>query len=392
MDDKKIIKPIQEKVSQHRVAVPDGLGKRVADALPTPIVWYKRKGLYGAAAAVAAIVIASYWFYTADKECSQQEPAQLLCAECTEHNNSTHFELNHTTCENIVTHNVAVKHNTPTLTQVREHIAPATTIEESEPTVLIAHIDDTQVVNNNEDTVSTDITTHNDINTDEPLISHCHNNDAYYDDKALESISKNCYNDKQQSSFLSFDATTSGQRTVVTPFTSRCQNGEVTFAHKMPFSMRALFEKRFGRWGVGVGMSYTYMVADYEVSHNILQGQQELHYVGIPLYASFEFARVGKFAFYTSLGGQIDMNTAGILREEPESGAYNFFDKLEFREEALQFSAQLRVGAAFEVTKHLDIFIEPVLGYYFDNNSKVHSIWNDSPLSTSIAFGVRTWF
>jgi hypothetical protein len=86
------------------------------------------------------------------------------------------------------------------------------------------------------------------------------------------------------------------------------------------------------------------------------------------------------------------MNTAGILREEPESGAYNYFDKLEFREEALQFSAQLRVGAAFEVTKHLDIFVEPVLGYYFDNNSKVHSIWNDSPLSTSIAFGVRTWF
>jgi hypothetical protein len=160
----------------------------------------------------------------------------------------------------------------------------------------------------------------------------------------------------------------------------------------MPFSMRALFEKRFGRWGVGVGLSYTYMVADYEITHNIRQGQQELHYLGIPLYASFEFARVAKFAFYTSLGGQMDINTAGIQREEPESGAYNYFDKLEFREEALQFSAQLRVGAAFEVTKHLDIFIEPVLGYYFDNNSKVHSIWNDSPLSTSIAFGVRTWF
>jgi hypothetical protein len=374
--------------------VPDGLWKRVADALPKPIVWYKRKSFYGAVAAIAAIVIATCWFYTADNDCSQQCQDQLICSNSTQHNESTHINSLLTTDEKIVADNISQNNHTTTLKQAHTpHTTPAP-VEVIEPTVLIAHIDDTQVVNNNEDAVSTDITTHNNnnINTDEPLIAHCHNNDAYYDDEALESISQNCYNDKLQSSFLSFDATTSGQRTVVTPFSSRCQNAEVTFAHKMPFSMRALFEKRFGRWGVGVGLSYTYMVADYEITHNIRQGQQELHYLGIPLYASFEFARVGKFAFYTSLGGQMDINTAGIQREEPESGAYNYFDKLEFREEALQFSAQLRVGAAFEVTKHLDIFIEPVLGYYFDNNSKVHSIWNDSPLSTSIAFGVRTWF
>ena len=392
MDDKKTIKPIQNKLSQHRVAVPDGLWKRVADALPKPIVWYKRKSFYGAVAAIAAIVIATCWFYTADNDCSQQCQDQLICSNSTQHNESTHIDSLLTTDEKILADNDIQDSHTTTLKQAHTPHTTAAPVEVIEPTVLIAHIDDTQVVNNNEDTVSTDITTHNNINTDEPLIAHCHNNDAYYDDEALESISQNCYNDKQQSSFLSFDATTSGQRTVVTPFSSRCQNGEVTFAHKMPFSMRTLFEKRFGRWGVGVGLSYTYMVADYEITHNIRQGQQELHYLGIPLYASFEFARVGKFAFYTSLGGQMDINTAGIQREEPESGAYNYFDKLEFREEALQFSAQLRVGAAFEVTKHLDIFVEPVLGYYFDNNSKVHSIWNDSPLSTSIAFGVRTWF
>ncbi len=391
MDDKKTIKPIQDKLSQHRVAVPDSLWKRVEEALPTPIVWYRRKGFYAAVAAIAGVVIGLYWLYTGDNDCRLQEPAQLICVDCAEHNVSTHIDSLLTTDENILVDNISLSNHTPTHTHTPKRHTASASIDNHEPAVLIANNEDTQAINHNEDTVSTDMTLYN-INTDEPLTAHCNDTEVYYDDMALESIAHKCHGNKCQSSFLSFDATTSGQRTVVTPFSSRCDNAQVTFAHKMPFSMRALFEKRFGRWGVGVGLSYTYMVADYEVSNNIRQGQQELHYIGIPLYASFEFARVGKFAFYTSLGGQMDINTAGILREEPESGAYNRFDKLEFREEALQFSAQLRVGAAFEITQHLDIFLEPVLGYYFANESKVHSIWHDTPLSASIALGVRTWF
>lgn len=390
MDDKKTIKPIQDKLSQHRVAVPDSLWKRVEEALPTPIVWYRRKGFYGAVAAIAAIVIATCWFYTAENDFTQHEPAQHICANDTELGDSLHIESNHTTNEPTVVNKIIETYSASLLTITEEQPIVSVPAETIEPEILIANNDDTQPADNNKDTVSTNITTP-DIDTDKPLIAHCNDNESYYDNTAIESIGKNCKK-KQQSSFLSFDATTSGQRTVVTPFSSRCDNAQVTFAHKMPFSMRALFEKRWGRWGVGLGLSYTYMVADYEVSNNIRQGQQELHYIGIPLYASFEFARVGKFAFYTSLGGQMDINTAGILREEPESGAYNRFDKLEFREEALQFSAQLRVGAAFEITQHLDIFLEPVLGYYFANESKVHSIWHDTPLSASIALGVRTWF
>lgn len=392
MDDKKIIKPIQDKLSQHRVSVPDSLWKRVANTLPAHIVWYKRKGLYGAVAAIAAIAII-ICCYVANNDRLHCEPSQHICANRTVYQDSAHVESNHNINKQNVINNIIETEQNTLLTKTPKRTTPsvAVAVKPIEPTVLTAENNDTRPINQKEDTVSNDITAH-DIITNDPVIAHYNNDESYYDDKALESIGKNYHKNKDQSSFLAFDATTSGQRTVVTPFSSRCYNGEVTFAHKMPFSMRALFEKRFGRWGLGVGLSYTYMVADYEMTHNIRQGKQELHYVGIPLYASFEFARVGKFAFYTSLGGQVDINTAGIHRELPESNAYEHFDKLEFRDKALQFSAQLRVGAAFEITKHFDIFIEPVLGYYFANGSKVHSIWHDTPLSTSIAFGVRTWF
>lgn len=121
-------------------------------------------------------------------------------------------------------------------------------------------------------------------------------------------------------------------------------------------------------------------------------GKQELHYVGIPLYASFEFARLGDFSFYGALGGQMDINTAGILFENPSSYAYKCIEERHFRDKTLQFSAQARVGAAYEIVEHFDIFVEPVLGYYFDTPSHVHSLWSDSPLTVNVALGVRAWF
>ena len=63
MDDKELIKLIRDKLLRHRVAVSDDLWSRVSDALPSPVVWYKRKRLYAAVAAVAVLIIASVWLW-----------------------------------------------------------------------------------------------------------------------------------------------------------------------------------------------------------------------------------------------------------------------------------------------------------------------------------------
>ena len=61
MDDKELIKLIRDKLSHHRVDVSDDLWSRVSDALPSTTVWYKRKPLYAAVAAVAVLVVVSVW-------------------------------------------------------------------------------------------------------------------------------------------------------------------------------------------------------------------------------------------------------------------------------------------------------------------------------------------
>ncbi|MBR3950633.1 MAG: PorT family protein [Bacteroidaceae bacterium] len=390
MDEKKTIKTIQDKLSQHRVAVPDNLWERISENMPSPIVWYKHRTFYGAAAAIACIVIATCCLYTTNNT-SIQESEQLICTNRTQPQDSA---CNRVTC--LATENNIEENKIETTTQslhtnVPKKHTPSKTETNTQLNTFIANSNNNTPNNNIKDKTATD-NVKNNYNAQTPPITSGDDNELYYDDMALKAIEEKCNKRKGNSVLLSFDATTSVERKVVTPMSFRCYEGDLTFIHKMPFTMRALVEKRFGRWGVGVGASYTYMVSDYELSNKMRMGKQELHYIGIPLYASFEFARVGKFAFYTAIGGQLDINTAGSHKELPESCAYKYFDEWDFRDKKLQFSAQLRLGAAFEITKHLDVFVEPILGYYFANDSKIHSLWHDAPLSASIALGIRTWF
>lgn len=392
MEDKKMKKPLQDKLLHHRVDVPNDLWLRVSDALPSPIVWYKRRRFYVAAAIVALLLVAVKCLYDFTAP-AIHESETLICKECSAVKESM---LTSMIVEENATPLIA-ENATVELHEEKERVAIASSSAMSQ---CVAEVHQRNENLQSDDHAPALAMLGNDTSCDD-LSASCQSDTMYasyfeskrvcFDDVAISSVNKESGSRDDHTCFFAFDANTSARNTVVTPYSLRSSSGQLTFTHRMPFTVRALFEKRFGRWGVGTGVSYTYMGAEYEDSNNYRKGLQQLHYIGIPLYASFEFARIDKFAFYTSLGGQMDINTAGIHRESAGSIASQYFDEVVFREEALQFSLQLRVGAAYEIVDHLDIFIEPVLGYYFANTSTVHSRWNDTPFTASFAMGLRAW-
>ena len=388
MEDKKLKQTIQDKLSHHRVDVSDKLWVRVSDALPSPIAWYKRTSTYVAAAALVALVLALWWLYD-DTAIAPQDSEHSLYVACDSADVAISPIESPIAPQVITAEHVNELTPEPNIQNVKK--APiATPTPPVAQDVWVAEVTQQQETSVTEDSVT----------CGESLYC-CHADSMYkifndatmpcYDNVAINHIKKNSIADNRGSLFLAFHANTSARNTVVSPYTFRCQEKEMTFVHRMPFSVRALLEKRFGRWGVGAGLAYTYMAAEYESSDNVRKGLQQLHYIGVPLYVSFEFARIGDFAFYTALGGQLDVNTAGVQHEADGSVASQYFEDIEFRDKLLQLSLQLRVGAAYEITEHLDIFVEPVVGYYFDNDSKIHSRWQDSRWNTSIGLGIRAW-
>ncbi len=215
---------------------------------------------------------------------------------------------------------------------------------------------------------------------------------SQYDSQALAAIIHSVGKPALPSHWLSVKANAMRADVAPVQYVMRSGMQEIIYRHKMPLSVTASFEKRFGRWGIGTGVSYTFMTSDYEMADNERLGTQTLHYLGIPLYASFNIAKVKRFSFYVSAGGEADFNIAGIQKESIESLAYETMKEKKVCDKKPQLSVQARVGAAFELMSHLDLYIEPTLGYYFHHESLVHSVWNDRPWNVSLSLGIRTGF
>lgn len=424
MENNNLEQRIREKMSQHQVPVPDELWQKIESALP-PVrpVWYRRPA-YVAVAAVAVIaVIVSVFLYIAPShrvKVPSSEQWTTPLATCSSQQDDS---VLHTVADSLDVEATAVPFVEPCAeldvklcAKNRDDCAIRNIAKDddtegcplsdvcaywNEEKCGATQTCDSAVCQSNVAARSTHLacTEHNDNNTpaeacetDEntaPLLSCIEPIDDECDDYDVTILREGT---TPRGMWVSLTASTSGSQVVTIPFTYRGKDGEVSYNHNMPLNVKALFEKRFDKWSVGAGLSYAYLTSNYEMTGNIRNGRQDMHYVGIPIYFAYEFARINRFSFYASAGAQIDFNTAGKHIESDDSYLYSCIGTYEFRDEKPQVSAQVHVGAAFDVLDQLSLFIEPTLGYYFDNGSCVHTVWQDNPLNFCITVGLRTGF
>ena len=105
--------------------------------------------------------------------------------------------------------------------------------------------------------------------------------------------------------------------------------------------------------------------------------EQKLHYLGIPLKANWNFLDKKLFTLYVSGGGMIEKCVYGKLGTEKETV------------KPLQFSVSGAVGAQFNATKRVGIYVEPGVAYFFDDGSDVQTIRKENPFNFNIQAGIR---
>lgn len=176
-----------------------------------------------------------------------------------------------------------------------------------------------------------------------------------------------------------------------TPMLLSRRNPVYHFDHKMPISAGITVAKTLPRhWELESGLVYTYLYSKYSSTNG--NGSQELHYLGIPLNVIYRFARIKRLSFYASAGGQVDFYLAGRQKDEGYDKGISGSGYKELKHENVQFSVQANVGAAFTLYKQTELYLEPYMAYYFENNSSIHNIWKDKPLNFGLTLGVRTGF
>ena len=169
------------------------------------------------------------------------------------------------------------------------------------------------------------------------------------------------------------------------------RNPVYRFKHKMPLSAGVTVSKSLPKnWELESGLIYTYLYSQYYSTNG--NGSHELHYVGIPLNVIYRFARINRFSFYASAGGQVDFYLTGRQKDEEHEGAISGSGYKELKHENVQFSVQANVGAALSLYKSVELYLEPYMAYYFENNSSIHNIWKDKPFNFGLTLGIRTGF
>ena len=151
----------------------------------------------------------------------------------------------------------------------------------------------------------------------------------------------------------------------------------IKYRHAIPVTVDVSLTYSFtDRWSIATGLRYTYLHSDInDLKGNWLHGQ-DIHYIGIPLKASWTFWKSYHFKAYISAGAAADLPVA----------AQKAGRKIDL---PCQWSAGLGLGLQYDITPRVGIYIEPELNRYFENASKVETIRSERPVTFTLPLGIR---
>lgn len=138
------------------------------------------------------------------------------------------------------------------------------------------------------------------------------------------------------------------------------------------------------KWGVETGMSYTLLNSSFsnDGGDKGVSYTQKLHYVEVPVRVNYTFLSQRWFAFYVAAGGGI---AKCVYAKASEATGVDY----SLKERPWQLSASSAIGAQLNIVEHAGIYIEPGVGYYFNDKSSLRTVYKDHPWVFKLNFGLR---
>ncbi|MDE6741816.1 MAG: porin family protein [Muribaculaceae bacterium] len=141
---------------------------------------------------------------------------------------------------------------------------------------------------------------------------------------------------------------------------------------------------------VGTGLTYSYLKSDIRYGYSdlpLFKASQCLHFIGIPVnvrYTPWSFRKLG---IYVSAGFMAEKCVAGQIKEaDPQYPLYQYegYDSRPF-----QFSFNGAGGVQYSLTHKCAVFIEPGVGIYLKNGSRLRTIYSERPVTFNVNVGLR---
>lgn len=151
---------------------------------------------------------------------------------------------------------------------------------------------------------------------------------------------------------------------------------EASFHHHAPLQIgMRFFYGLSDRWRIGSGLTYTYLRSNSSETFETPTRTQQIHYLGIPLTMQYDLLRRKTWHLYMGAETRVDKCLTVQWGDfVPEARPW-------------QFSMSGTAGIGLNLHQHLELYIEPNVGYYFDDRSPIKSLYKEQPLSFGISAG-----
>ena len=165
--------------------------------------------------------------------------------------------------------------------------------------------------------------------------------------------------------------------------------------HHLPITVGVAIRKSIhSQFSIETGLMYTLLSSDLKAGNESYYSQeQKLHYLGIPLKINWNFIQKKYFTVYLSAGGMMEGCVSSQLTTNYEmKNEESFSQDNELKSNRLQWSVSGSAGAQYNINRHIGIFIEPGIVYYFDDGSQIATIRKEKPLNINLQTGLRFGF
>jgi hypothetical protein len=158
---------------------------------------------------------------------------------------------------------------------------------------------------------------------------------------------------------------------------------ETVWKHRLPvrfgLGVRYPFNERLSLLS---GISYTYLYSECSTSlQRNVSYSQKLHYLGVPLGIVWQLWSSGHFRINLSGSAMLEKCISASFDNKRSDDIYG--------KKPWQWSLNAAAGVEYSFTPQLGVYLEPSLGYYFDDGTQLEHYYREHPLAPSINFGLR---
>ena len=162
--------------------------------------------------------------------------------------------------------------------------------------------------------------------------------------------------------------------------------------HDLPFTFSLALQHRLTkRWSIESGLSYTLLSSQFTTGEPFagIIDRQEIHYIGIPVKASFSWLNSKEWNLYTSLGFTMDIPVYSSVTSDFVLNGASLLHQKESINVPLQWSTGIGVGFQYNITPYFGIFAEPSFQYYIPDGSNIKTYRTEHPYNFTLPIGFR---